>query len=229
MSSRRTRAATVVPPARGEAPEAISVLTLDLGLRALQDLGLGNQDQVETGQRLEPAETLAQNAFRPVPGHRAADLARRREAQPAVRASVCRRHHQEKTSVEADSLPKCLPELRPPDHPLGVAQPRAGRNRHSRSGPDPLPPLLTPSLEDEAAALGAHPHQEAVGPLPLAVVRLEGPFHGCRLGPRDRGPRWVSPSLGKGASLHPSGLSCQSTALSGPLGTASLRGSRVVT
>src|SRR5678815_3260096 len=180
MSSRRTRAVTVVPAARGEAPEAISVLTLDLGLRALQNLGLGNQDQVETGQRLEPAEALAQNALGPIPGHRTADLARRREAQPAVRASVRRRNHQEKTPVEANSLPKRLPELRPPDHPLGVAQPRGGRGRRSRSGPDPLPPLLTPSLQDEAAALGAHPHQEAVGPLPVSYTHLrahETPEH----------------------------------------------------
>src|SRR4029453_3469297 len=123
MSSRRTRAVTVVPAARGEAPEAISVLTLDLGLRALQNLGLGNQDQVETGQRLEPAEALAQTALGPLRGRRAADLGRRREAQPAVRASVRRRHHQEKAPVEANSLPKRLPELRPPDHPLRAAQP----------------------------------------------------------------------------------------------------------
>src|ERR1044072_9440386 len=106
MRSSRARATTPVRAARGEAAEAISVLTLDLGLRALQNLGLGNQHQVETRQRLEATEALAQAAFGPIAGHRAAHLARRRQAQPAVGASVCRRHHQEKASVEADSLPK---------------------------------------------------------------------------------------------------------------------------
>ena len=101
-----------------------------------------------------------------------------RERERVQQKKERKRHHQEETAIEPDSLPKGLPELRTPDHPLGVAQPRAGRRRHSGSGPDPLAPLLTPSLEDQPAPLGAHPHQEAVRPLPLAVVRLEGPFHG---------------------------------------------------
>jgi hypothetical protein len=43
---------------------------------------------------------------------------------------------------------------------------------------DSLAPLLAASLEDEPATLGPHPDQEAVGPLPLAIVRLERPLHG---------------------------------------------------
>ena len=45
------------------------------------------------------------------------------------------------------------------------------------SGPDPLATLLAAPLQDEPAALGPHPDQEAVRPLPLPVVRLKCPLH----------------------------------------------------
>lgn len=49
-------------------------------------------------------------------------------------------------------------------------------------------------------------------PWVLFLFRLLGwkvRFMAVVSGPRDEGPRWASPSLGKGASLQPSGLSCQ--------------------
>jgi hypothetical protein len=48
-----------------------------------------------------------------------------------------------------------------------------------------------------------------VRPLPLAIVGLEGPFHCCRPAPERTGPPMGTASLGKVASLHRSGLSCQ--------------------
>src|SRR5258706_2695620 len=222
MSIRRARAGTPRPAAGGETSEPVSVLTLDLWLCAPENLGLGDQYQVETGQGLELPEALAEKALGPIPGHGSSDLARGGQAQPAVGPPVHRRHHHEQRPVEADSLPKGLAELGTPDDPLGGAQPRSGRRPHPGSGSDPLPPLLAPPLEHEAAPLGAHAHEESVGPLPLAIVRLEGPFHGCWLGPTGPRPPMGLASLGKGASLHPSGLSCQSAPVRECPGSASL-------
>src|SRR5260221_12686231 len=204
MSIRRARAGTPRPAAGGETSEPVSVLTLDLWLCAPENLGLGDQYQVETGQGLELPEALAEKALGPIPGHGTSDLARGGQARPAVGPPVPRRHHHEQRPVEADSLPKGLAELGTPDDPLGGAQPRSGRRPHPGSGSDPLPPLLAPPLEHEAAPLGAHAHEESVGPLPLAIVRLEGPFHGCWLGPT--GPR---PPMG----LAFPGQRCKSTPL----------------
>src|SRR5882672_10944363 len=106
MSSRRARAAAPGGAAGGEASEAVSVLTLDLRLCALENLRLGDQHQVETGECLEPAEALPQNTLGPIPGHRASHLAGRRQTQPAVSTSVRGRDHQEERAVETDSLPK---------------------------------------------------------------------------------------------------------------------------
>jgi hypothetical protein len=67
MSRSRARAAAPGGAAGGEAAEAVSVLTLDLRLCALENLGLGDQHQVEPGQRLQAAEALTQDALGPVP------------------------------------------------------------------------------------------------------------------------------------------------------------------
>src|SRR6185503_11560980 len=59
----------------------------------------------------------------------------------------------------------------------------AGRNRSRRTDPaagsdrEPLSSLGTSPLEREAAALRAHPDQEAVSTMPLAIVGLECALH----------------------------------------------------
>jgi hypothetical protein len=133
-------------------------------------------------------EGLPQEALGPIAGHGPSDLARRGQADPAEGLAVHAGYENEERAVEPDSLAERLPEIGTPDEPLGRAQPRAGWRGHPWSGPDPLAPLLAPPLQYEAAALGAHAHEETVGPLPLPVVGLEGPFHGCRLWPRTSAP-----------------------------------------
>src|SRR5438093_5587160 len=124
MSSRRARAGTLRPAAGGETSEAVSVLTLDLRLCALENLGLGDQYQVETGKGLELPEAFAENALGPIPGHGSSNPARGGQTQPAVGPPVQGRYHHEQRPVEADSQPKGLPELGTPDDPLGGAHPR---------------------------------------------------------------------------------------------------------
>src|SRR5438105_5343661 len=188
MSRRRALAATPCRGARGEALEALAILTPDLPLRVAEDLGLGYQDQIVATDHLLLTEALSEEALGAIARHRPPHLARGGQAQPAVRAAVGDGHEDEERAVEADPLPEGPPELGAAAEPLGRAQPRPGRRRHPGSGPDPLPPLLPAPLEHKTATLGAHAHEESVRPLPLAVVGLEGPFHGDRPGPGRRAP-----------------------------------------
>src|SRR5215468_11252857 len=100
MSTRRTRAAAPGRSSRGEALEALSVLTLDLPLRSAQDLRLGDQNQIKTRQDLLTAEAFPQDSLGAIACDRPAHLPRGREAQPAVRPAVGRGHQDEERAVE---------------------------------------------------------------------------------------------------------------------------------
>src|SRR5215213_4878456 len=187
IDRRRSRAAT--PGRAGSQPsEPLAVLIRDLDLAPRQDLRLGDYDEIEPRQQLAVTEALSKQPFGTIAVDRPTHLARRRQPDPAEGPAVHGGDEDEERAVEPNPLAESLPEIGTPNEPLGRAEPRARWRGHPRSGPDPLAPLLAPPLEHEAAALGAHPHEEAVGPLPLAVVGLEGPFHGSRLWPRTSAP-----------------------------------------
>src|SRR5438132_6591428 len=127
MSRRRARAATPGRPSRGEALEALSVLTLDLPLCSAQDLGLRDQNQIETGQDLLLAEALAQEALGAIARDRPAHLPRGREPQPAIAPAVGGGHQDEERTVEPDPLAERPPELGATPQPLGRTQPGPAR------------------------------------------------------------------------------------------------------
>src|SRR5438552_18405751 len=102
MSRRSVRAATPGRASCREAPEALSVLTLDLHLRSAQDLALRYQDQIEPGQELVEAEGLAQQPLRAVALDGRPHLSRRGQPEPAIGPPVGRGHHQEERPVEAE-------------------------------------------------------------------------------------------------------------------------------
>src|SRR5712691_1129278 len=128
MRRRRARAATAGRSARGEALEALPVLTIDLLLCCAQDFRLRYQDQIETGQDLLPAEALAQEALGAIARHRSAHLPRGRQTQPAIRPAICRGHQDEERAIEPHPLAEGLPELGAPGEPFGRAQPRPDRD-----------------------------------------------------------------------------------------------------
>ena len=75
-------------------------------------------------------EGLAQEPLGPVAGHRAPDLARGGQADPAEGLAVHGGDEDEERAVEPDPLAERLAEIGTPDEPLGRAQPRAGWRGH---------------------------------------------------------------------------------------------------
>jgi len=141
MSRRRARAAAPGRSSRGEALEALSVLTLDLPLRCAQDLGLRDQDQIETGQDFLLAEALAQEALGAIARDRSAHLPRGRQAQPAVAPAIGGGHQDEERTIKPDPLTEGAPELGAPGEPLRRTQARAGRGLTPAQAPIRLRPF----------------------------------------------------------------------------------------
>ena len=97
-----------------ETAEAFLVLTVHLSLRGLQDLPLGQQDQVveALGLAAMAAEGLAQQPSRPVAGHRGPHPPAHGQAQPIVTTVVHGRHQCKESTVHPGSLPEDPLELR---------------------------------------------------------------------------------------------------------------------
>jgi hypothetical protein len=160
-------------------------LTLDLGEGSSRDVGLREDEQVEgrTRQRRgEPPEALAEETLRTVANDRVPDLAADRQTEPIARRPVRSDQEREQPSVEPCAASEHPVELRSGTQALRRSEARAHPSRPlaglSRSGREALAALLTAPLQDELPALRAHPHEEAVRALALAIVRLERPLHG---------------------------------------------------
>jgi hypothetical protein len=118
---------------------------------------------------------LADQTPGPVPRHRTSDLSAHGEAEPVVPARILYAHEDEERPRKTNPLLEDPTKLgaRPEPHPGGKGRFAA----HRGSGSDALATLLPAPLQHEAAALGAHPHQESMGPLPTPIVGLERPLH----------------------------------------------------
>src|SRR5438445_8013924 len=87
-----------------EAPEALSIFTIHLGLGPRDHFCPGHEHEVEAARarKRAPAEALAQQPLDPVSICGLAHLAADREAQAVMAAGVLRRHHQEERPSEPD-------------------------------------------------------------------------------------------------------------------------------
>src|SRR6266536_1647997 len=191
MSRRSARAATSARSSRGEAPEALSVLTLDLLLAVDQDLALRDQHQVEPGKGLLAPEALPQETLGAVAGDRPSDLPRGGEAETAVRPAVGGSHHEEQWPVEPDPLPESLSEIRPADEPLGGAEPRPAGSLIRGQAPIRLRPFWRRRLSTRRPPLLRIRTRKPCVLLRLRLLGWKVRFMADRPGPKGPGPRWA--------------------------------------
>lgn len=144
------------------------------------------------GLVLAAAEGFSEQPLGPAALDGRPHLAAGRQAQATEPPPVLHGDDHEEASVHPEAPAKNPPEVGRRVDPLAGAQGLPAVPHRRPSGADALAPLLAPPLQDQAAPLGSHANQEAMGPLSLAVVRLESPLHaGC---PRPGGrPRWAAP------------------------------------
>lgn len=178
MPRRRSRASGLGPSPGCELAESLFELTVHVCLRFVGDCGLGHQDQVAAHNldALLAPEGLPQQPLRAVPNYCVADLPPYGEAQAEDIKAVVPSYQQEEAPVDSSSAVEDLPVLGSGLESLPALEPGT-RWAHSPLDRESLPAFGPTSLEDQTTALGPHPHQKAVGPLALAVVRLERPLH----------------------------------------------------
>jgi hypothetical protein len=112
-----------------ESSEALSVLTVYLGLAAIFDLTLWNQDDVVAGTRFggQPSEALAEEPLRAIARGGLPDPPACGQTQSRSLASVLQGYQQEQRPVEPGPLA---------EHPLELAavpEPRAGSKASTRA------------------------------------------------------------------------------------------------
>lgn len=160
-----------------QASESRAVLSLDLRQLQFCDFLLGHEHQVQTAQRLAfvSTESLAEQPLRAVALGRPADTPSCRQPQTADTYPVLGRQKREESSVEPETLAEDPSEIGSAANPL--CQCKAGVRQGPPLRRNPPAPLLATPLQYEPAALGPHPDQEAVCPLPLSVIWLKRPLH----------------------------------------------------
>jgi hypothetical protein len=182
----RRRSRRAPRPIEIEPSDSFAELTIHLGLCPSDNIRPGHEHDVEagSGRRCHPAEALPQETPGPVAHHGSSEFSPRRYAQSVLRLSVLKGDEHELASREAPAFPKHPVELRACAQPASTLQLQAhALVKRDTSDRQPLAPLLAPTLQDQATALGPHPDQEAVGALPLPVVGLERPLHADPLNP----------------------------------------------
>ena len=170
------------PTAPGEASEAFPELTIHLGLCATRKIRPDHDDEVEAraARGLLAAEALSQEATCPIPHHGASELSTRRDPETVLRPPVRQGDHHEQPALETPAPLEGAVEV--PAHaqtPLALEPLTHDPARLPNSGRQSLPTFLPPPLQHQTAALGPHPNQEPVGPLPLPVAGLKRPLHCC--------------------------------------------------
>ena len=133
MSSRRSRAKSPGGPGF-QASDAFSVLTIDLRLRAGEDLLLGHQYQVQGGWSgpLEPSKAFPKQSLGPVARDGSTDLAAGRQPQTIVPAVVGGRHQAEQRPIQAQAAVEDTPVLPRRAESFAACEPAAGQ---ARQGP----------------------------------------------------------------------------------------------
>jgi len=150
----------------------------------------GNDDDVEAVWWSDTPEDLADSPLRPVALDGPAQPSGRRDAEPRRALAAGSNEHRQRSAVDLDSLIVDTPVLGTlPDPAVSPKRlihqefgdhHRAGMPGRSEAGLRRRETLAAPcpaAFQHQPARARTHPHQESVGPPPLAPIRLKCPFH----------------------------------------------------
>jgi hypothetical protein len=155
---------------------------------------LGNDDDVEPGCNFVTAKDVPDQALRPVPGDRSAELPGGGDAQPADRQSVGKEEKYSKPAVSLRALRIHPLKFFAASNPfVRLKSSRSCQFRHWLSAQarpayalftadgQAFPALGAPALENQTAVFSAHPNQKPMGACAPALVGLK-----CALAFHDR-------------------------------------------
>jgi len=141
-----------------------------------QDITLSCQkNDVERSLTLSfvEAEKFPKIPFDPIAISGWPDLLFNHHAQPMKPLFVLPKEESEMSGLGSLSPLHYLPELQRIVDSLFFSKPQRPLHLNGQ----PFPSLLSPSLQDFAAAFGTHPLQESMGSVPFEVAGLIGPLH----------------------------------------------------
>ena len=131
-----------------------------------------HDDHVEARRDLVSTENFSNQSFSSVSLDRAPQLPGGRDAEPAEFPVAGKDKNREAAPAYADAARVDQLEFGAPANPL--ARPKTShREALLVADRQALPPLGAPTLQHEASVLGAHPHEEPVGPAAMTLVRLK--------------------------------------------------------
>ena len=150
----------------------------------------GNDDDVEAVWWSDTPEDLADSPLRPVALDGPAEPSGRRDAEPRRSLAAGSNEQRQRSAVDLGSLVVDAPVLGTlPDPAVSPKRlihqefgdhHRAGMPGWSEAGlrrGEPLAASCPAAFQNQPARARTHPHQESVGPPPLAPIRLKCPFH----------------------------------------------------
>ena len=162
--------------ARETAGEKVSVIGFKGAQAGIEQLALGDDDDVETRGDFVATENLSNQTFGPVSLNGAPELPSRRDAEPSDAERIGEEEQRRVTAVDLETPIVDLLELRAATDPFGRAKShrrRAGPRGLLAADGQPFTAFRAAALQHEASILRAHAHQKPMRPLPVARIGLK--------------------------------------------------------
>jgi hypothetical protein len=159
------------PSTATKAPfEEVPVIGFKGAQAGVEQVALGNDDDVKARRDLIATENLSNQAFCSVPLNGPSKLACGGDAQPTRGAAVRQEEHRAVPTVNPGAALVDLLKLRAAANALVWAEPQL-----LAADGEALAALGAPALQDQAAVLGAHAHQKPMRLLAVTRVGLKSP------------------------------------------------------